>query len=200
MQSSVQFNSVQSLGHIWLLATPWTAACLASCPSQLLECPQTHVHQVTDAIQSSHLQSSPSPPAFNHSQHQGLFKWVSSLHQGAKVLELHLHHQFFQWIFKSDFLLDGLVGPPCSPRDFQASFPVPQLRRFTTNKASGGDEISVELFQILKDGAVKVLHSMSLSSGHRTGKDQFSFQSQWKAVPKNAQTTAQLHSSHTLIK
>ena len=52
------------------------------------------------------------------------------------------------------------------------------LEIFTTNKASGGDEISVELFQILKDGAVKVLHSMSLSSGHRTGKDQFSFQSQ----------------------
>ena len=73
------------------------------------------------------------------------------------------------------------------------------------NKASGGDGIPVELFQILKDDAVKVLHSIvskfgKLSSGHRTGKGQFSFQSQRKAMPKNAQTTAQLHSSHTLVK
>ena len=72
------------------------------------------------------------------------------------------------------------------------------------NKASGGDGIPVELFQILKDDAVKVLHSIlqfgKLSSGHRTGKGQFSFQSQRKAIPKNAQTTAQLYSSHTLVK
>ena len=75
----------------------------------------------------------------------------------------------------------------------------------TTNKASGGDGIPVELFQILKDDAVKVLHSIcqqiwKLSSGHRTGKGQFSFQSQRKAMPKNVQTTAQLHLSHTLAK
>ena len=73
------------------------------------------------------------------------------------------------------------------------------------NKASGGDGILVELFQILKDDAVKVLHSIGskfgkLSSGHRTGKGQFSFQSQRKAKTKNAQTTAQLHSSQTLAK
>ena len=73
----------------------------------------------------------------------------------------------------------------------------------TMNKASGGDGIPVELFQILKDDAVKVLHSIwhkfgKLSSGHRTGKGQFSFQSQRKAVRKNAQTTTQLHSSHML--
>ena len=79
------------------------------------------------------------------------------------------------------------------------------LRSITMNKVSGGDAIPVELFQILKDDAVKVLHSVSskfgkLSSGHRTGKGQFSFQSQRKAMPKNAQTTAQLHSSHTLVK
>ena len=81
------------------------------------------------------------------------------------------------------------------------------LESITTNKASGGDGIPVELFQILKDDAVKVLHSYAskfgkLSSGHRTGKGQFSFsfQSQRKAMPKNAQTTAQLHSSHTLVK
>ena len=79
------------------------------------------------------------------------------------------------------------------------------LESITMNKASGGVGIPVDLFQILKDDAVKVLHSIcqqigKLSSGHRTGKGQFSFQSQRKAMPKNAQTTAQLHSSHMLVK
>ena len=73
----------------------------------------------------------------------------------------------------------------------------------TTNKARGGDGFPVELFQILKDGAVKVLHSIcqfpkfgKLSSGHWTGKGQFSFQSQRKAMPKNAETTEVLCSFH----
>ena len=70
---------------------------------QLPELTQTHVHWVGDAIQLSHLLSSPSPPAFNLSQHHGLFKWVSSSHQVAKVLEFQLQHQFFQWIFRTDF-------------------------------------------------------------------------------------------------
>ena len=79
------------------------------------------------------------------------------------------------------------------------------LRKHHKNKDSGGDEIPVELFQILEDDAVKVLHSIcqqvgKLSSDHRTGKGQFSFQSQRKAMSRNAQTTAQLHSSHTLVK
>ena len=79
------------------------------------------------------------------------------------------------------------------------------LESITTNKASGGDEIPVELFQILKVDAVKVCTQYAskfgkLSSGHRTGKGQFSFQSQRKAMPKNAQTTTQLHTSHTLVK
>ena len=79
------------------------------------------------------------------------------------------------------------------------------LESITTNKASQGDGIPVELFQILKDDAVKVLNSYAskfgkLSSGHRTGKGQFSFQSQRKPMTKNAQTTTQLHSSHTLVK
>ena len=71
---------------------------------QLPELAQTHVHWVGDAIQPSHRLSSPTPPAFNLSQHQGLFKWVSSLYQVAKVLELQLQHQSFQWIFRTDFL------------------------------------------------------------------------------------------------
>ena len=79
------------------------------------------------------------------------------------------------------------------------------LGSITMNKASGNYGIPVELFKILEDNAVKVLHSIcqqiwKLSSSHRTGKGQFSFQSQRKAMPKNAQTTAQLHSSHTLVK
>ena len=79
------------------------------------------------------------------------------------------------------------------------------LESITMNKAGEGDGIPVELFQILKDDAVKVLHSIcqqiwKLSSDHRTGKGQFSFQSQRKATPKNAQTTAQLHLPHMLVK
>ena len=75
----------------------------------------------------------------------------------------------------------------------------------TTNKASGNDRIPVELFQTLKDDAVKVLHSIcqqmwKTQQWHRTGKGQLSFQFQRKAMPKNAQTTAQLHSSHMLVK
>ena len=77
------------------------------------------------------------------------------------------------------------------------------LGSITRNKASGGDGIPVELFQILKDD-VKVLHLIcqlrKFSSGHRAGKGHFSFQSQRKAMPKNVQTTTQLHSSHTLAK
>ena len=79
------------------------------------------------------------------------------------------------------------------------------LESITTNKASGGDGIPVELFQILKDDVVKMLHSIcqqiwKLSSGHRTGKGQCSFQSQRKAIQKNVQTTTELHSSHMLVK
>ena len=80
------------------------------------------------------------------------------------------------------------------------------LKRITMNKASGGDGIPVKLFQILKDDAMKVLHSIcqqmwkTQQCSHRPGKGQFSFQSQRKTMPKNAQTTAQLHSYHTRVK
>ena len=71
---------------------------------QLPELAQTHVHWVGDVIQPSHPLSSPSPPAFNLSQHQGFFQWVSSSHQVAKGLEFQLQHQSFQWIFRVDLL------------------------------------------------------------------------------------------------
>ena len=70
---------------------------------QLPKFTQIHVHRVGDAIQTPQPLSSPFPPAFNFSQHQGLFQWVSSLHQVAKVLEFQLQHQSFQWIFRTDF-------------------------------------------------------------------------------------------------
>ena len=82
---------------------------------QLPELTQTHVHWVSDAIQPSHPLSSPSSPIFNLFQHQGLFQWVSSSHQVAKVLKFQLQHQSFQWKFKTDFLKDGMVGSPCIP-------------------------------------------------------------------------------------
>jgi len=102
-QHSVQFSSV-------------TQSCPTPCDPiycstpdlpvhhQLLEPTQTHVHQVGDAIQPSHPLPSPSPPAFNLSQHQGLFQWVDSSHHVTKVLELQLQHQSFQWILRTDLL------------------------------------------------------------------------------------------------
>ena len=83
-----------------LFATSWTAAC----HHQLLELAQTHVHHIGDAIQPSYPLSSPSLPVFSLSEHQGLFHWMNSSHQVAKVLELQFQHQSFQWIFRTDFL------------------------------------------------------------------------------------------------
>ena len=75
---------------------------------QLPEYTQTHVHWVSDAIQSYHPLLSP-PPTFNLSQHQGLFQWVGSSHQVAEILEFQLQHQSFQWIFRTDsFRMDWL--------------------------------------------------------------------------------------------
>ena len=95
---------------------------------RLPEFTQTHVHWVGDAIQPSHPLSSPSPPAPNPSQHQGLCQWVNSSHEVAKVLEFQLQHQSFQWTPRTDLLQDGLVGSPGSPRDSQESSPTPQFK------------------------------------------------------------------------
>ena len=95
-----QFSSVESLSPVQLFVTPWTAAHQASQSITNSEFTQTHVHWVSDASQPSHTLSSPSPPALNLSQHQGLFKWVSSLHQVAKVFHLgtHFNHSSIQWL------------------------------------------------------------------------------------------------------
>ena len=95
-------SSAQSLSRVRFFADCSTPGLPVH--HHLLESTQTHVHRVGDAIQLSHPLSSPSPPAFNLPQHQDHFKWVSSLHQVAKVLELLLQHQSFQWIFKTDLL------------------------------------------------------------------------------------------------
>ena len=114
---------------------------------QLLELTQTHVHWVSDAIQPSHPLSFPFPPAFTFSQHQGLFRWVSCLHQVAKVLEFQLQHQSFQWTFRTDFLQDWLVWSPCSPRDSQECYLIPQ-------------------FKSINSSALSFLHSPTLTSIH----------------------------------
>ena len=126
-QLSVQFSSVTQL--CLTLCDPMNR----STPGlpvhhQLPEFTQTHAHRVGDAIQPSQPLSSPSPPAPNPSQHQGLCQWVNSLHKGAKELEFQLQHQSFQWTPRTDLLQDGLVGSPCSPRDSQESSPAPQFK------------------------------------------------------------------------
>ena len=93
-------SSVQSLSRVQLFATPWTAACQASLSITNSQYLLTHVHWVSDAIQPSHPLSPPSPLVLSLSQHQGLFQWVTSLYPEAKVLELQLQHQSFQWIFR----------------------------------------------------------------------------------------------------
>ena len=124
---SVQFSSVAQLCPTLCdpidcrlpCPSPATGACSNSCPSSW------------NAIQHSHPLSSLSPPAFNLPRHQGLFQWVSSSHQVAKVLALQLQHQSFQWIFRTD-ILDWLVWSPCSPRDSQDSSPIPQFKSISS--------------------------------------------------------------------
>ena len=101
---------------------------------QFPEFTQTHVHQVGDAIQSSYPLLSPSPPAPNPSQHQGLFQWVNSSCEVARVLEL--QHQSFQWTPRTDLLQNGLVGSPCSPWDSHTSYPTPQFKSINSSPLS----------------------------------------------------------------
>ena len=120
----------------------------------------------------------------------------------------HAPYQEFlwSWCFLTAAVVLGSISVYFHYQSQKEFYLIPLISRFVCSDASSGsDRIPVELFQILKDDAVKVLHSIcqqfrKLSSGHRTGKGQFSFQSQRKAMPKSVQTTAQLHSSHTLAK
>ena len=112
---------VQSLSHVWLFATPWIAACQVSVSFTVSRC-LIKLTAIESVMPSNYLiLSSPSPPAFNLFQHQGLFQWVVSSHQVAKRFELQLQHQSFWWAFRVDFLSDWLVWSPCRPRDSQDS-------------------------------------------------------------------------------
>ena len=143
---SVQFISVaQSCPTLWdpmNCSTPGLPV-----HHYLPEFTQTHVHQVSDAIQPSHPLSSPFPPGPNPSQHQSLFQWVNSLHEVAKVLEFQLQHQSFQCTPRTGLLYNGLVGSPCSPRDSQESSPTPQ-------------------FKSINSSLLSLLHSPNLTSIH----------------------------------
>ena len=115
----LQSMGSQRVGHNWVTNTSLSFSSVAqSCPTlcnpmdrsmpgfpvlHLPEFAQTHVHWVSDAIQPSHPLSSPFPPVFNLSQHQGPFQWILS-HQLSKVVELQLQHQSLQWIFRIGFL------------------------------------------------------------------------------------------------
>ena len=142
------YSSVQLLSCVRLFATPWTVArqdFLSITNSQSL--PKLMSIESGDTIQQSHPLSSPSPPVLNLSQHQGLFKWVSSSYQVAKVLEFQLQHQSFQWTPRTDLLQNGLVGSLCSPRNSQESSPTPQ-------------------FKSINSSALSFLHSPTLTSIH----------------------------------
>ena len=145
--SSIQFSSVAQ--SCPTLCNPMNRSSTPGLPvhHQLPEFTQTHVHRVGDAIQPSHSLLSPSSPVPNPSQHQGLFQWVNSSHEVAKVLEFQLQHQSFQWTPRTDLLEDGLVGYPCSPRDSQESSPTPQ-------------------FKSINSLALSFLHSPTLKSIH----------------------------------
>jgi len=135
--------SPHGLQHIRLpCPSPTPRACSNSCPSS------QWCHPTTPSLL---LLSSPSPPAFNLSQHQGLLRGVSSTHQVAKELEFQLQHQSFKWIFRTDFLLDWLVWFPCNPRGSQESFPIPQ-------------------FKSINSSALNLLYGPTLTSKMTTGK------------------------------
>ena len=141
-------NLFQALRYISVQFSSVTQSCVTLCDPmncsipglpvhhQLAKVTQTNVHRVRDAIQPSHPLLSPSPPASNPSQQQGLFQWVSSSHQVAKVLEFQLHHQSFQWLFRTDLLWDGLVWSPCSPRDSQETSLTPQFKSINSSVLS----------------------------------------------------------------
>ena len=94
-------SSVQSLSCVQLCDPMDCSTPGLPVPHHSLEFVQVHIHCISDAVQPSHPLSSHSPPTFNLSQHQGLFQWVSSSHQLAKVLEFQLQCQSFQWIFRT---------------------------------------------------------------------------------------------------
>ena len=135
--TQVQFSSVQLLSRVWLFVMPWIAARQASLSvTNSWSSLKTRVHRVSDAIQPSHLLSSPSPPAPNPFQHQSLFQWVNSSHEVAKVLEFQFQHYSFQRNPRAYLFQNGLVRTPRSPRDPQESSPRPQFKSINSSVLS----------------------------------------------------------------
>ena len=100
LEQTLRTSSIQSLSRVRPFATPWIAAHLSITNSRSL----LRLLTLESVMPSNHLILCPSPPTFNLSQHQGLFKWVSCSHQVAKVLEFQLQHQTFQWTPRTDLL------------------------------------------------------------------------------------------------
>ena len=141
------FCSVQLLSHVWLFATPWAAACQTPLPFAISWSWLKLTSWVNDIFLPSGTLSSPSPPAFSLSQHQGVFKWVSSSHQVAKVLELQPQHQSLQWTLRTDlFRMDWL-----DLRGVQGA-----LKSLLQNKK----------FKSINSLALSFLHSPTLTSIH----------------------------------
>ena len=153
---------VEELTHILALIYTWACCCCSKtklCPTlcdpmdcstpgssvlhSLPKFAQSHVHWVSDAIQPSHPLSSPSPPAYSLSHHQGLFQWAGSSHQVAKVLELQLRQWPFQWAPRVDLLQNWLAAFPCCPRGSQRSPAAPQCRSISSS------ELNLPYFSIL---------------------------------------------------
>ena len=122
-------SSVQSLSPVRLFATPWTTACQASLSIINSQSPPKPM-SIESVMPPNYLILCCTllllPSIFPSIK--VLFKWVSSSHQVAKVLEFQLQHQSFQWIFRTYFFWDGLIGSPFSPRDSQESSPTPQFK------------------------------------------------------------------------
>ena len=135
--SIFQFSSVQSLSSVRLFETPWIAAGQASL--SITNSRSSHKLMCIESVMpSSHLilcypllLLPPVPPSI-----RGLFQWVNSLHEVAKVLECQLQHQSFQWTPKTGPFLDGLVGSPWSPRESQESSPTPQFKTINSSMLS----------------------------------------------------------------
>ena len=142
----MSFSSVQSLSRVWLFATPWITARQASLFVTISRS-SLRLMSIEFVMPSSHPLSSPSPLALDPCQHQGLFQWVNSLHEVAKVLEFQLQHQSFQRIPRVNILQNRLVGCLCSSKDSQESSTTPQ-------------------FKSINSSALSFLHSPTLSSIH----------------------------------
>ena len=122
------FLVVQLLSHVWLFDTPWTVALLASLfltTSRRL----SKFLSIASVIQPSHPLSPTSPPALSLSQHQGLFQWVSSLHQVAKRLEFQLQHQSYQQVFRVWFPLGWTGWISLQSKGLSGAFSITAVRR-----------------------------------------------------------------------